>query len=163
MPGEKPTGREKNGAPSADSPDAEIRNALGELGVPESKIGEIVSVLQVAQVSFSGPLPPPGMLKEYDDAAPGCADRIVQMAEEYQKRRLDIAKNRQDARNTLLLRGQAFSFAIAVSALIGGCALAALGSPIIGAILSVSSLVGCAALYIRGEFQHRQNSDKERR
>ena len=161
MPGENLPKREKSAAP-AESPDAEVRNALTAIGIPEEKIEAVYSALQVVRVSFSGPLPPPGMLREYNKAAPGCADRIVRMTEENQSRRLEIVKNRQDAQNKLLLRGQAFSFAVAVFALIGGCVLVALGSPIVGSILSIGSLVGCAALYIRGEFQHRQNSEKER-
>ena len=161
MPGDNPREQETDGLAAA-SPDAETRNALIAIGIPEEKIKAVYSALRITHVSFSGPLPPPVMLREYNNAAPGCADRIVRMAEENQGGHLEIVKNRQDARNKLLLRGQAFSFIIAASALIGGCVLVALGSPIVGSILSIGSLVGCAALYIRGEFDHRQNSEKER-
>ena len=35
----------------------------------------------VAQAAFSGPLPPPSMLAEYDKIVPGGAGRLVTMAE----------------------------------------------------------------------------------
>lgn len=48
--------------------------------------GELLPPTQVIEVqelasSFSGPLPPPDLLLEYDRVLPGLADRIVAMAE----------------------------------------------------------------------------------
>lgn len=41
-------------------------------------------------ISYSGPLPPPGMLAGYDDICPGAADRIIGMAEKEQLHRHDM-------------------------------------------------------------------------
>lgn len=35
----------------------------------------------VEQSSYAGPLPPPGMLVQYNEAVPDAADRIIAMAE----------------------------------------------------------------------------------
>jgi Predicted membrane protein (DUF2335) len=62
---------------------------------PEPEFGEILSKLppgtppevleMISQsMSYSGPLPPPFMMQQYDDTLPGLADRIMKMAENEQ-------------------------------------------------------------------------------
>lgn len=149
--------------PPAEAPD-ELRPALEKAldGLPEEKQAEILSVVRVRFRFFQGPLPPPDDLKSYEEARPGCADRIIDWADRSLAHEHDAERRRGQTDDKLLLRGQLLAFAAALAALIGGCVLVALGSPIVGSILSIGSLVGCAALYIRGEFDHRQNSEKER-
>jgi uncharacterized membrane protein len=76
---------------------------------------------------FSGPLPPPSLLYEYERACLGAADRIIRMAEqEAEHRRLtetaivragteDLERGSADSK-----RGQIFALVI-VMASIGGC------------------------------------------
>lgn len=155
------TGGSPSAAPPAPELPAEMEEALS--GLPESKRSEIIAVVRYRLQFFKGPLPPPNILRAYENAYPGCADKIIDWADRSIRHEHDTERRRQETDHKLLLRGQGTSFAVAMSALVGGCVLAALGSPVIGAILSIGSLVGCAALYIRGEFQHRQNSEKQRR
>lgn len=42
---------------------------------------------EVVQRSFSGPLPPPDLLREYNQIVPGLAERIARMAEKEQDHR----------------------------------------------------------------------------
>src|SRR5258708_6290391 len=44
------------------------------------------------ELHYSGPLPPPEMLVGYNDAFPGCAERIVAMAERQSQHRQDMEK-----------------------------------------------------------------------
>jgi uncharacterized membrane protein len=44
------------------------------------KVAQLVSV--VFQRHFSGPLPPPEILAQYNEIVPGAAERILKMAEE---------------------------------------------------------------------------------
>ena len=41
---------------------------------------------------FAGPLPHPHILKKYEEILPGCADRIIKMAEEQSKHRMGLEK-----------------------------------------------------------------------
>ncbi len=41
-----------------------------------------------AQMEFSGPLPPPQVLGQYDEILPGAAERILRMAEKQQDHRI---------------------------------------------------------------------------
>jgi uncharacterized membrane protein len=49
--------------------------------VPELDRTRIVNMVVEKTATFSGPLPPPAMLKAYNDVEPGIAGRIVAMAE----------------------------------------------------------------------------------
>lgn len=43
-----------------------------------------------AQMEFSGPLPPPQILGQYDEVLPGAAERILRMAEKQQDHRIGV-------------------------------------------------------------------------
>ena len=61
--------------------------------------------------SFSGPLPPPSILEDYDRVCPGAADRIIKMAEKEQKvNLLAIVLGTFTFTMTLVLIGMAIYF-----------------------------------------------------
>ena len=69
----------------------------------------------------SGPLPSPDVLREYEVAMPGVADRIFTMAEQsqhadidYDSRTLSIRENRERGDRTFAQCGQVFGFATVV-------------------------------------------------
>ena len=49
-------------------------------------------VHQHTEVSFSGPLPPPGVLESYEKVLPGSAERIFTMAEKQIEHRMYLEK-----------------------------------------------------------------------
>src|ERR1700677_3358725 len=60
------------------------------------------------QSTFSGPLPPPNLLAQYNDVVPNGAERIVTMAEKQQEHRQEIEHcvvhgNKDDQRLGLIL------------------------------------------------------------
>jgi hypothetical protein len=56
------------------------------------------TLLEVSmQSSFVGPLPPPGLLKGYEDVCPGSAQRIIAMAETQSAHRSQIEVKMSDA------------------------------------------------------------------
>lgn len=73
-------------------------------------------VLQAA--SFSGPLPPSPMFREYEDVLPGAADRILGMAEKQAEHRQDWEKNALRSAQRDSMRGQWLGFSISLVALI---------------------------------------------
>lgn len=60
-------------------PDADPVDPSNNLEAPEVVEGEVVSPDRrlIASAEFSGPLPPPNVLREYDQVKPGLADIIV--------------------------------------------------------------------------------------
>lgn len=55
-------------------------------GGPDGPAGLIVA----QSASFSGPIPPPAILHQYDAVIPGAAERILKMAEEQSKHRQEL-------------------------------------------------------------------------
>jgi uncharacterized membrane protein len=81
-----------------------------------------VEQLTIAQSSksFSGPLPPPESLAEYEQISPGFADRIITMAEKEQVHRHQQDEHRWPMQKKLLSRGQVFAFILSLSIVAGG-------------------------------------------
>ncbi len=108
--------------------------ALEAASRPDVATGaEVLKVHGVVR-HYQGPLPPPAMLRGYEEVVPGGAERILAMAE------------RQAAhRQTIEARGQLFGFSLAVCAIAGGFLSAAAGLPLVGVsgvILAVATLSG---------------------
>jgi len=73
---------------------------------------------------FSGPLPHPDTLRQYDDIKPGLADTIVQMAKEEMLHRHGMEKRVVKWNLVSQLLGQIFGFLLGALAIGGGIYLA---------------------------------------
>src|SRR5215813_12924903 len=65
--------------------------------------------------SWKGIVPPPGTLKEYNDAVPDGAERILQIAEKQSEHRLEMEKQVTDEDQRQNRNGQNFAFIIALT------------------------------------------------
>ena len=102
---------------------------------------EVVTQLIERHTSFSGPLPPPTVLKEYDAIMPGLGERLVQMAEREQHHR-HATDNRIIG---LYERGQWFGFFLGLFGLAIGSYLVYIGAEIGGIttlLLSIGTIAG---------------------
>ena len=102
---------------------------------------ERVARIVERHTSFSGPLPPPTALREYDAIMPGLAERLVQMAEQEQDHR-HATDNRIIG---LYERGQWFGFFLGLVGLAVGGGLLYIGAEIGGIaalLLSMGTLAG---------------------
>ncbi len=81
--------------------------------LPEEPTGEIVFFA----FKHSGPLPLPDILKGYEEALPGSADRILQIAEKNADSRRGIEKNETDALIKQAKYGQVFAFIFGLAGL----------------------------------------------
>ncbi|HEY6991144.1 MAG TPA: DUF2335 domain-containing protein [Bryobacteraceae bacterium] len=111
----------------------------------------------VQQASFSGPLPPPAILKQYNDIVPGAAERILSAAELEgdHRRRLELLVLehngkilRYTARDILL--GQIFAFILSLGFLVLAADCIYTGYPWAGAILSAIGFGGIVSTFIFG-------------
>ena len=98
-------------------------------------------------LEFSGPLPPPHILAQYNDALPDGAERIVRLTE-----------NQTEHRQRLETRGQLFTFILALVALAGGILLIILGHSAEGLVPVISAVVGLGRLFIYREVTMRKLS-----
>lgn len=155
-------------AASNDQPLEPIKPELVEISPTESDeaqeriIGRTTTELTVHQsFEFSGPLPPPQILRGYNDAFAGCAERIVAMAERQSAHRQEIEKRVIDGNCRAQSRGQIFGFALAFMVIAGGVYLLAQGKSIEGfsaIILAGGSIIG-ALVFSRFE----QKNEREQK
>jgi hypothetical protein len=74
------SGKQPNLFPVSDALEELLRSKLSQI-VPEPNKQEVTRVIHEVVASFQGPLPPPAILRGYDDFIPGAAERIIAMAE----------------------------------------------------------------------------------
>jgi uncharacterized membrane protein len=136
---------------------------LSERIFAELNATSIISICQeIEQVEgFSGPIPPPRTLKEYEAAHAGLAERIVIMAEKEQTHRhsMDTLVATSTVREKK--RGQAFGFIIGTTALIASCVLGLNGATTVASIIGGTSVVGLVTVFVIGKKAQKSAEDEE--
>ncbi len=102
---------------------------------------------------FTGPLPPPSILAEYNTTVPGAADRIIAMAEQQSLHRRSLEKKivYSGSRDSIL--GLIFGLIIGLATIIGGCICVIFGHGISGSVISLSGLSGLVGVFVYGSKQ----------
>lgn len=116
---------------------------------------------QILASSFSGPLPPPQILSEYEAVFPGCAERIVAMAERQSAHRQELERNHIGSSSLVERRGQIFAFLITGIAIAGGTYLISIGKDASGLTSIITALAALAATFIYGK--HIESKERERK
>lgn len=99
---------------------------------------------------FQGPIPPPAILREYDQVHPGLADRIVSMAENQSRHRQEIEKGVISTRNRNEARGQTYAFILAIAVILGSIWLISSGRSTEGLAAIITEIVALAGVFIYG-------------
>ena len=113
-----------------------------------------VQTIQAAQTTFTGPMPPPDLLRQYDAVVLGAAERILVMAEkearhrqsnesqalaaniEAQKQQLSIAEHQTKATFRSDAIGQFCGFLVSLICVAGSVYLALNGQPWVAGLLA---------------------------
>lgn len=103
------------------------------------------------EASYTGPIPPPGMLVKYNEAFPGAAERILAMAERQSAHREEMETTVVTASVKSQTRGSWFAFIIAMTAIVGGIYLIKLGKDTEGLSAIIGSLVALAGVFVYGK------------
>jgi uncharacterized membrane protein len=74
---------------------SQVANATSQ--VPQRQPISSVAQVQHATQHYSGPIPPPSILKGFDDLVPGAANRLITLAEEESKHRRELETRALDA------------------------------------------------------------------
>jgi uncharacterized membrane protein len=114
----------------------------------------------LTQVAFTGPLPHPASLKEYDNVLPGLAERIVTMAEAEARHRHDMDK--ETARQNELIINKEFSerrtgqiFGLCIGTLcLAACIVAiVLGAEKAAMVIGGATVVGLVTVFVVGRIK----------
>jgi uncharacterized membrane protein len=128
--------------------DQELSQLEPQLG-PQTRVNVRQSMVRIAHdiAEFSGPLPPPSCLREYDIIIAGAADRIISMAEAEQKHR--HSWERSALNNTTI--GLWFGFLIALGLVGGGVYSVYVGQPYVAGGFLTAGAIGMVPALIRGK------------
>lgn len=127
--------------------------------IKNGKISDAVLMQAIKEVSTnvsisSGPLPTPDILKEYDVALPGAAERIMIMAEKEQEHRhnFDNKCRETDSRDSLL--GIVFALILGLGTLVAGAFIAvkipSAAGAIAGTVMGISGIASIVATFLKG-------------
>jgi uncharacterized membrane protein len=124
-----------------------------------------ISQIAVSSATYSGPIPPPSMLAEYERICPGFAARIMTNAEDEAKHRRsleaqvvnaqieDRVSHRKESK-----RGQLCALFITLGALTAGAFTAYTGHEMAGSILGIGGIGGIVTTFILGRAKHDPSS-----
>ena len=105
---------------------------------------------KVIQEQFSGPIPHPEILQQYDQIISGAAERILAMAEKDAEHQREIEKLAIQFASREVKRGQWFGLAIGISAFITSIVALVLGSEQTASILGGVTVVGLVTVFVTG-------------
>ena len=142
-------------APSPEPPDPET----GSPATRSSEGAEPVSDRVSNSRSSPGPLPPPALLAKYNEAFPGCAERIVAMTERQLTHRHALESRVVEGKLAAERTGQRLGFVLVLAALAVGGGLIAFDKDTGGLIAIIGALASVVAIFIYG----RQKEAEERR
>lgn len=123
------------------------------------QVGQVVGrIIAVKQETFSGPMPPPMLLKEYQNLIPDAPERILKMAELEQEHRIKVDNEmlRQSGISILEMSkanksSQFFAFILTLILIISGVVLTIKGFPWVGGTIFGTTIVGVVAVFITGK------------
>ncbi len=139
----------------------EIQSIIDDPEIPKSKRDKIIKafvrVISVRQASFSGPIPPPEILKGYNEVVSNGAERIVLMAENQSSHRIHLEDHAVKEQLKQSRQGQLFGFILGLIGLILATVLALLGHETIAGIFGTITIVGLVTVFVLG----RNTQDKD--
>lgn len=120
--------------------------------VPEDKKTEVIKAISIVQQEvFSGPIPHPRLLAEYERLLPGSMDRFMKMAEQQQNHRIDLEEKAVASQLKSNERGQVFGFILSALVIISGIVLFVIGMPWFGIPIIVGMVAVLVVLFVRGK------------
>lgn len=142
-------------APERDEFEREVRarvtKSIGPVvkgGEREQVISRVTSLLM--NETFSGPIPHPRQIAEYEAACPGAADRLIAMAEKNNDANIEalntsISHERDDRR-----LGMVLGFLSLMGIIAGAVFLAAIDKPAIAGGLLGIGVIGTISVFVNG-------------
>ncbi|HEY4520955.1 MAG TPA: DUF2335 domain-containing protein [Candidatus Paceibacterota bacterium] len=128
-----------------------MNNKLSE----QNKNSEARGML-VQHQEFSGPLPPPEVLRQFDQVVPGAAERIIKMAEQQFAHRTELEKKVIDSDIRQSTQGQVLGFTIAIVGLLVSAIISIYGSELVGGFIGVGTLASLVGVFMYGSRARRE-------
>ena len=106
---------------------------------------------RIQSEAYSGPIPSPRMLQEYEQLYPGAAKDIFEQFKKQTDHRISVENRVIDSNIKNERRGSWFAFIITMTAIVGGIALTFSGMDGAGVIVASGGLASLVAVFITGK------------
>lgn len=107
--------------------------------------------------AYSGPLPPPEWLRQYEGVLPGIADRMMALVESEVSNQHDASAHHRQMQErvvsagiTMAKRGQVVAALLGFSFLVAAVVLALAGNPLLGGVIGIVDLLGIVVSFALG-------------
>lgn len=144
----------------------ELKPILADPDIPKDKKAKIIRAALGISIrkasSFSGPIPPPELLKGYNEVVKDGAERIVTMAEKQSNHRMKLEDHaiREELKQSRL--GQVFGFVLGIVGLLLAAILAILDHETIAGIFGTTTILGLVTVFVLGKkAQKKDLEDKD--
>lgn len=142
--------------PAAEDADS---SALRQQESPES--GSPAGLLAYWSSKYSGPIPPPDFLREYDAIVPGAASRILGWAEQQTTHRIGMEKSVTTSEMRRSWGGLAAGLLVVLTCVIGGSILVNNGHDWAGTTIATVPVVSLAGVFVYGTVSRRDERIKK--
>lgn len=150
----------KNVAPvEAEKEPEELAELLD--GLPDEKKAKVMAIVHTERSVFSGPLPHPDLLKGYEEAQPGAANIIINMATKEQDHRHHMEDEMLKQRSRKQNRGQMYGCGLAVFFGLVAFALAILDHEIIASVVFGTTIIAALIIYVLGVVPNMAKQEKK--
>ncbi|MFT5891936.1 MAG: putative membrane protein [Dokdonia sp.] len=130
----------------------------------EIKDAFILSITSITR-SFSGPIPPPDVLNDYNQVIPDAAERILQMAEKQSEHRMFLEKTVIPEQVSQSKRGQIFGFIAAIICFILTLIFGLKGEIKLAVAIITVTVLGLSSIFVLGKIysnkKQEDNSEDE--
>ena len=122
---------------------------------PGPRDGPMAQVTQVASTTvFSGPLPPPHWLAEYERIHPGLTQQLMDQAEIEAAHRRELATQRLRIQSRHVGRGQWMAFSLSLASLAVAASLAARHGPWAATPFALTALSPIVAAFLKQQVRN---------
>jgi len=134
---------------------------------------EIRQAIRHVTAEFSGPLPPPEILRQYEEVSEGLSERLIslvekeadfrrKMEERFLEAQIDFKSRSLEISSQEVRRGQVFGLSIGCVALVCGLITAWIGHPVAGTLLGSGTILGLVSAFLYGrKTPHRMDWKEE--
>ncbi len=146
----------KNEAPKSHTDLKEILDNL-----PEDKKEKTLEAIWEMSIenSYSGPIPRPQDMEQYNAAIPHGADRIMTMAEKQLNHRIEVEQHAVKSGLNLQRKGQICGFILAFICIAGGIVLGFYDKTTIAVTLVTSTITALLAAFVMGKNKTPEDPD----
>ncbi len=142
-----------------------LKKASQALDIPEAELKQLSDSIQdkIVEVAirkesfFAGPLPPPIIVEKYEEILPGSFDRILKMAEENAKHRIQLDQHEIELEKKMVPKsleiqksGQNKAYSISIFGILAVILCAYLDQPAVAISLAGITLISLVPNFIAG-------------